>query len=127
MVSALATNLLKFSAPLMANTPFITCSPAKIRIIENTTSPTTLNIKCINAALLAFLLADIAAITAGVHEPIFAPKIKKRHGNGSTSPAPAKRTRTLTVTDELCNIVVTINAVITAITGLLSASNNTSN
>ena len=75
-MSALATNLLKSPEPLIPIIPLIIVWLAKANIIEITTRPTTLNMTWINAVLLAFLLAFIAAITAG--ETMFSEAISSK-------------------------------------------------
>ena len=77
IVSAFATK--RLSVPLIELIKLTIGSEAKIKIAPITTNPTTLNITWIKAVLFAFRFAFIAAITAGIHEPIFAPKIKYKH------------------------------------------------
>ena len=81
--------------------------------------PNALNKKCTMAVRFAFLFAFIAAITAGVQEPMLAPRIKYRQLPNPTRWESANKTSTLTVTEELCTATVNSKPTSNAINGFL--------
>ena len=81
--------------------------------------PNALNKKCTMAVRFAFLFAFIAAITAGVQEPMLAPRIKYRQLPNPTRWESANKTSTLTVTEELCTATVNSKPTSHAINGFL--------
>ena len=117
VVSAFATKRFALSAPPRREIASTIWFLAKNRIVPIMTIPNALNKKCTNAVRFAFLLAFIAAITAGVQEPIFAPRIKYRQLPSPTRWESANKTNTLTVTEELCTATVKIKPTSNAIKG----------
>ena len=92
--------------------------------VPNITAPATLNKRCIQAALFAFLVVPALDIIAVTHEPIFCPNVINTAALVVTTPLIASVCNIPTDAEELCKIAVTTIPIAIPNNGLLPTTSN---